>query len=510
MADIQIHELTAMSRDPVAADVLAIDTGSLTLKIPFSALSGAIAEDAIDGIIADEYSPSGPYAVGKYCMYGGALYRCKETIATGEAWTAAHWQQVTLANDVSQRINALEQDWYANAVLVNAGGTMIAVDDSAKAPIDGIVIEGRTMQRGTPTFASPVAFENVTSVKSAGINILPKFTVQSLNGIDLSINADGSVLAEGTNTSASSFMFYSAYQWIGPGTYKVSGCPSGGGASSYRVAIRDRTYGTDLQLGKLPSDTTGFSDTTVSYETSRLDDGSGVVFTLTASHYVSVSIRFAENYEITGSLLFQPMLRLTAFSDDAYKAYNAEDYSLSAFENGVNGILVDGEWICDTVDLDAGTWTQRVYVEEPNSANIYTYVTSSETIEYRPTYQYDTVARSYKVISDCGIAVSAISQIVEGESFSVASASSIATFFIKVSGLSSKADAIAWFDEHPYTFAYVLQTPIVHQLTAAQVEQLKAISTKYLNTTLYNNMGGNINVRYVADMKTYLDSMILG
>jgi len=76
--------------------------------------------------------------------------------------------------------------------------------------------------------------------------------------------------------------------------------------------------------------------------------------------------------------------------------------------------------------------------------------------------------------------------------------------------LSSKADAIAWFDEHPYTFAYVLQTPIVHQLTAAQVEQLKAISTKYLNTTLYNNMGGNINVRYVADMKTYLDSMILG
>lgn len=42
MADIQIHELAALIRDPSSADVFAIDTGSVTWKVPFSAIVTAI------------------------------------------------------------------------------------------------------------------------------------------------------------------------------------------------------------------------------------------------------------------------------------------------------------------------------------------------------------------------------------------------------------------------------------------------------------------------------------
>lgn len=48
--------------------------------------------------IAPEYSPSGIYAVGDYCMHDGALYRCTTAIATAEAWNASHWTADNVKN----------------------------------------------------------------------------------------------------------------------------------------------------------------------------------------------------------------------------------------------------------------------------------------------------------------------------------------------------------------------------------------------------------------------------
>ena len=101
MADKQIHELTAINRDPVSTDVLAIDTGTLTLKIPYSRISDPITKAALTGIIAAEYSTSTTYAVGDYCIRNGALYRCKTAIPTGEAWTSSHWDVALLASDLT-------------------------------------------------------------------------------------------------------------------------------------------------------------------------------------------------------------------------------------------------------------------------------------------------------------------------------------------------------------------------------------------------------------------------
>lgn len=52
--------------------------------------------------IASEYSNSATYAVGDYAVHSGKLYQCTTAIATAEAWTAAHWTDAKLADDVSQ------------------------------------------------------------------------------------------------------------------------------------------------------------------------------------------------------------------------------------------------------------------------------------------------------------------------------------------------------------------------------------------------------------------------
>lgn len=51
--------------------------------------------------IASEYSSSNAYDIGDYCLYQGLLYKCNTTIAQGgEAWTTAHWTQVSVSNEL--------------------------------------------------------------------------------------------------------------------------------------------------------------------------------------------------------------------------------------------------------------------------------------------------------------------------------------------------------------------------------------------------------------------------
>jgi len=63
------------------------------------------------GVVASAYSSSNTYAVGDYVIHNSNLYRCTTAITTAESFTAAHWTQVVLADDVSDvksEINELD------------------------------------------------------------------------------------------------------------------------------------------------------------------------------------------------------------------------------------------------------------------------------------------------------------------------------------------------------------------------------------------------------------------
>ena len=53
------------------------------------------------GVVASAYSSSKTYKVGDYVLHNSNLYRCITAITTAEAFTAAHWAQIVLADDVS-------------------------------------------------------------------------------------------------------------------------------------------------------------------------------------------------------------------------------------------------------------------------------------------------------------------------------------------------------------------------------------------------------------------------
>lgn len=71
------------------------DTNTATFGIPQGEAGAGAA-----GVTASAYSASRTYAVGDYVIHNNNLYRCTTAITTAEAFTAAHWTQVVLGDDV--------------------------------------------------------------------------------------------------------------------------------------------------------------------------------------------------------------------------------------------------------------------------------------------------------------------------------------------------------------------------------------------------------------------------
>jgi hypothetical protein len=57
---------------------------------------------------AAEYSTSSAYAVGAFCTHAGILYQCNTAIGSGgEAWTAAHWTQISAGDAIVANTQAI-------------------------------------------------------------------------------------------------------------------------------------------------------------------------------------------------------------------------------------------------------------------------------------------------------------------------------------------------------------------------------------------------------------------
>ena len=110
------------------------------------------------------------------------------------------------------------------------------------------------------------------------------------NGITFTVNADGTVKANGTATANATFIFTHRIDnkvILPKGTYTVSGCPSGGSASSYHLQIAKTENNAYTLIGR--------------------DVGNGFTFTLTQDTDIYIAIHISSGAVIP-NLIFKPML----------------------------------------------------------------------------------------------------------------------------------------------------------------------------------------------------------
>lgn len=149
----------------------------------------------------------------------------------------------------------------------------------------------------------PISGYDSVTITRAGKNQLQSNPSKlTINGVTFTTNADGTVNTSGTATGTTNRTIYNGY--FPAGEYVLTGCPTGGGASSYQIWIYDMTDRV----------TTGIEDR-----------GSGATGTLVEGHQYDVRIRYAGGYEANQT--FYPMIRLASITDATYEPYQSNSYT---------------------------------------------------------------------------------------------------------------------------------------------------------------------------------------
>ena len=89
----------------------------------------------IKDIVAPKYEElTFPVAAGKHCLHDGKVYYAKQNIATTEAWTAAHWQETNLGDEIASKTeNQIKDDaaitdqkhtWSVKKIVEETGGAV--------------------------------------------------------------------------------------------------------------------------------------------------------------------------------------------------------------------------------------------------------------------------------------------------------------------------------------------------------------------------------------------------
>ena len=78
-------------------------------------------------------------------------------------------------------------------------------------------------------------------------------------------------------------------------------------------------------------------------------------------------------------------------------------------------------------------------------------------------------------------------------------------FRINSSRASTETDFKEWVNSNDLYIQYVLETSVETPLPAEELAACAALYTNYPNTTILNDAGAGMEVKYVADTKLYID-----
>ena len=158
------------------------------------------------------------------------------------------------------------------------------------------------IERGTVATSYTPYINELSNVKvlAMGKNILPfpyKDTTKTLNGITWTVNADGTITANGTASGDSVFQLTDTYIYNNGLHCRISGCPTGGSADTYYL---------------------------YSVMTGHKDVGSGTGVTITDSRYWKFRIYIKNGYT-ANNLVFKPQIELGTTATE-YEPYKGAEY----------------------------------------------------------------------------------------------------------------------------------------------------------------------------------------
>jgi hypothetical protein len=169
------------------------------------------------------------------------------------------------------------------------------------------------------------------------------------------------------------------------------------------------------------------------------------------------------------------------------------------------------KWYCDEVDFEKGVYVQRIKEYVFNGDESWQNLSASSRAFYLKldsrSYGYygrmlcDKLPYSANVSdgNDRSVGIRAVKSSSRG-GFCV---------YLRIPEEYADVTTVAkfkeWLSENPLTTYIDLPEPIEIPLTEEQLAQYATLHTNYPNTTIFNDGGAGMEVKYVADTKLYID-----
>lgn len=205
----------------------------------------------------------------------------------------------------------------------------------------------------------------------------------------------------------------------------------------------------------------------------------------------------------------------------AYESYKDGGSLTLSTPNGLPGIPVDSggtytdpvtgkQWICDEVDFEKGVYVQRVQA--------YHFADASEWVIGHDGSQSAGTTRIMRHFVEGYIGTYGLSNYTSKKSMWAYDANELGlgnvaisrtALYLSFGAVLTIEEINAMFAENPLEIQLILANPIFHNLSEIDPDALAQyvkLHTNYPNTTVFNDVGAGMEVKYVADTQLYVDN----
>lgn len=387
--------------------------------------------------------------------------------------------------------------YYGVFILVTAGETV----NKLYRPMIRVSSEPSGYEPYTGGIPSPnpeypqeiVSIENpMVSVYGKNLLVNQYPDVHTAYGVTFTKLSDGGIHIKGTPTAA---IYYNLDFYTNRTPILHKGLPV-----TFSLVMTKQIVGVRMLPGYFKSD--GTHANSIKYvEVGMTQDG------IYRPEYTSVYPDDATDYrtfiglptEVSGEIdtIVYPMIRLAEFIDPSFDVYKNQPITISQTLPGIpvtsGGNYTDSngqQWICDEVDLERGVHIHRIG-EQVFTASDGAFMGSDNYI-YVPM-MYPSVY-GYKLFCTH---IPSENIVMNGWGTSA-----------KFSGYASVNEWNTFVENNEVKLLSIRKTMEETPLTAEEIEAYKSLKTNYPNTTILNDAGAHMAIKYNADTKTWIRNLI--
>lgn len=415
------------------------------------------------------------------------------------------------------------------AIVCEAEGAVVSVSDASDMAMQGVRIFGRSTQDGTPTPSAPVEIKSVESpgVTVRGNNLLDTAALTAkteYHGIKAEYEGDGIFRFYGTVTSTqtTSHLTTELSIPIDPDkNYTLCAEVMSGGITGI---TRIHPY---LGVGTAPGNRMNWLAVKIDSETPVGsvvgNTAKAVTFNPDAKFITRFWVYFAQP---TVGDVIDIRIRLWAIQSDApeaYEPYVGQSVSIPRtlpgvpVETGGNYTDANGQqWICDEVDLERGVLIKRL-VSHVLTSDLLMYVwTDTERergitvrglpMDYSVRRDAMALCSHYRTRANGSIVLGQIGIRLLGDYTSI--------YLLHEEGVATTIDEWkTFFDRQvangtPVTVLVKAEAETEIPLSETEIAAYRNLHSNYPNTTVLNDAGAHMVVKYAADTKLYIDKKI--